>query len=137
MSPATSNCYGQTVTEGSYMLLLNGSANRDETHFTDPDRFDIHRKEGHLSFGQGLHFCLGSALARLEARVAFEEVLKRWTDWDVRSMSASVVAQFEIDTRSTYSPFHVVPPSQHVPSRWIAATAARVASSPPGSRTST
>ncbi len=38
---------------------------------------------GHLSFGQGLHFCLGSALARLEARVAFEEVLKRWTDWEV------------------------------------------------------
>ena len=54
-----------------------------------------------------------------------------------RSMSASVVAQFEIDTRSTYSPFHVVPPSQHVPSRWIAAIAARVASSPPGSRTRT
>ncbi|GBE63918.1 cytochrome P450 monooxygenase [Mycobacterium sp. MFM001] len=75
--------YGQTVAEGSYMLLLNGSANRDETRFADPDSYDIHRKGGHLSFGHGLHFCLGSALARLEARVAFEEVLKRWTDWDV------------------------------------------------------
>ncbi|OMC32126.1 cytochrome [Mycobacterium sp. GA-1841] len=75
--------YGQAIPEGSYMLLLNGSANRDETKFTDPDRFDIHRKGGHLSFGQGLHFCLGSALARLEARVAIEEVLKRWTDWEV------------------------------------------------------
>ena len=75
--------YGQTVTEGSYMLLLNASANRDETHFDQPDRYDIHRKGGHLSFGQGLHFCLGSALARLEARVAFEEVFKRWTDWEV------------------------------------------------------
>lgn len=75
--------YGHAVPEGSYMLLLNGSANRDESKFTDPDRFHIHRKGGHLSFGQGLHFCLGSALARLEARVAFEEVLKRWTDWDV------------------------------------------------------
>ncbi len=75
--------YGQTVTEGSYMLLLNGSANRDETKFDDPDRYDIHRTGGHLSFGQGLHFCLGSALARLEGRVAFEEVLKRWTDWEV------------------------------------------------------
>ncbi|MEW2478612.1 cytochrome P450 [Mycobacterium sp. NPDC049093] len=75
--------YGQTIPEGSYMLLLNGSANRDESKFTDPDRFDIHRIGGHLSFGQGLHFCLGSALARLEARVAFEEVLKRWTDWEV------------------------------------------------------
>lgn len=75
--------YGHTVSEGSYMLLLNGSANRDETKFTDPNRYDIHRQGGHLSFGQGLHFCLGSALARLEARVALEEVLKRWTDWDV------------------------------------------------------
>jgi cytochrome P450 len=75
--------YGHTVTEGSYMLLLNGSANRDETHFDNPDGYDIHRKGGHLSFGQGLHFCLGSALARLEGRVAFEEVLKRWTEWEV------------------------------------------------------
>lgn len=81
--------YGHTVTEGSYMLILNGSANRDETRFPDPDRYDIHRKGGHLSFGQGLHFCLGSALARLEARVAIEEVLKRWTDWDVDYANAS------------------------------------------------
>ncbi len=81
--------YGQTVCEGSYMLLLNGSANRDETRFAEPDRYDIHRQGGHLSFGQGLHFCLGSALARLEARVAFEEVLKRWTDWDVDYDNAS------------------------------------------------
>jgi cytochrome P450 len=81
--------YGHTVTEGSYMLLLNGSANRDEIHFDEPDRYDIHRKGGHLSFGQGLHFCLGSALARLEARVAFEEVFKRWTDWDVDYGNAS------------------------------------------------
>lgn len=81
--------YGHTVAEGSFMLLLNGSANRDDTRFTDPDRFDIHRTGGHLSFGQGLHFCLGSALARLEARVAFEEVLKRWTDWDVDYDNAS------------------------------------------------
>ena len=54
-----------------------------------------------------------------------------------RSTSSSVVAQFEIDTRSTYSSFQVVPPSQQVPSRWTAATAARLASSPPGRRTST
>ncbi|MGE2712499.1 cytochrome P450 [Mycolicibacterium litorale] len=75
--------YGHTVSEGSFMLLLNGSANRDDARFTNPDRFDIHRRGGHLSFGQGLHFCLGSALARLEARVAFEEVFKRWSDWEV------------------------------------------------------
>ena len=75
--------HGRVVPEGSFMLLLNGSANRDEHQFPDPDRFDIHRQAAHLSFGQGLHFCLGSALARLEARVAFEEVLKRWSDWEV------------------------------------------------------
>ncbi|EUA08519.1 cytochrome P450 family protein [Mycobacterium kansasii 732] len=81
--------YGHTVTEGSHMLLLNGSANRDETRFTEPDRYDIRRTGGHLSFGQGFHFCLGAALARLEARVAFEEVLKRWTDWEVDYDNAS------------------------------------------------
>ena len=81
--------HGQTVTEGSFMLLLNGSANRDDARYTDPDRYDIHRKGGHLSFGQGLHFCLGSALARLEARVAFEEVFKRWSDWEVDYQNAS------------------------------------------------
>jgi cytochrome P450 len=81
--------YGHTVTKGSYMLLLNGSANRDEMRFTQPDRYDIYRKGAHLSFGQGLHFCLGSALARLEARVAFEEVLKRWADWQVDYANAS------------------------------------------------
>jgi cytochrome P450 len=75
--------HGHAVTEGSHILLLNGSANRDETRFAEPDRYDIHRKGGHLSFGQGLHFCLGAALARLEARVAFEEVLKRWSDWEI------------------------------------------------------
>ncbi|HXY66935.1 MAG TPA: cytochrome P450 [Mycobacterium sp.] len=75
--------YGRVVPEGSFMLLLNASANRDGHQFPDPDRFDIHRRGSHLSFGQGLHFCLGSALARLEARVAFEEVLKRWPDWEV------------------------------------------------------
>jgi cytochrome P450 len=75
--------YGETAPENSVVMLLNGSANRDERHFTDGERFDIHRKGAHLSFGQGLHFCLGAALARMEARVALEEVLKRWTDWEV------------------------------------------------------
>lgn len=75
--------YGQQVSEGSVMLLLNGSANRDERQFPDADRFDIHRKAAHLSFGQGIHFCLGAALARVQARVALEEVLSRWPDWEV------------------------------------------------------
>ena len=75
--------YDQTVAEGSIMLLINVSANRDERRYPDADRFDIHRRATHLGFGQGLHFCLGAALARMEARVALEEVLNRWTDWEV------------------------------------------------------
>lgn len=76
--------YGQTLAQDSIVLLLNGSANRDDRHFPDADRFDIHRDiDHHLSFGYGLHFCLGAALARLEGRVALDEVLKRWPDWEV------------------------------------------------------
>lgn len=76
--------HGQTVPEGSVMLLLNGSANRDERKFADADRFDIHRSIGrHLSLGYGLHHCLGAALARLEGRVALDEVLNRFPDWEV------------------------------------------------------
>ena len=65
------------------MLLLNGSANRDERKFPDGEQFDIHRGAAHLSFGHGLHFCMGSALARMQARVALEEVIKRWPDWQI------------------------------------------------------
>ena len=76
--------HGQVVAEGSVMLLLNGSANRDDRQFANGDNFDIHRDQSHhLSFGYGLHFCLGAALARLEGRVALDEVLQRWTQWDV------------------------------------------------------
>jgi cytochrome P450 len=76
--------YGTTVPAGSALLLIVGSANRDERRFTEPDRFDIHRDEGqHLTFGYGVHFCLGAALARLEGRVALDEVLKRFPDWEI------------------------------------------------------
>ena len=76
--------HGQTVRAGSVMVLLNGSANRDDRAFPDGDRFDIRRQIGHhLSFGYGIHFCLGAALARLEGRVALDEVLTRFPDWAV------------------------------------------------------
>lgn len=76
--------HGQTVPAGSVMLLLTGSANRDERRHKNADQFDIHRKaQGHVAFGYGVHFCLGAALARLEGRVALEEVLKRFPKWEV------------------------------------------------------
>jgi cytochrome P450 len=76
--------YGTTVPAGSAMLLLVGAANRDERRYTDPDRFDIFRDEGqHLTFGYGLHYCLGAALARLEGRIALDEVLNRFPDWEI------------------------------------------------------
>jgi cytochrome P450 len=82
-------CYGTTIPEGSIMLLLNGSANRDERRYREGEKFDIHRGDTHLSFGHGLHFCLGSALARMQARVALEEVIKRWADWEVDYANAT------------------------------------------------
>ena len=76
--------YGETVPEGSVMMFLVGAANRDDRRFPDGDRFDIHREVGqHLTFGYGIHFCLGAALARLEGRIALDEVLKRFPEWDV------------------------------------------------------
>jgi cytochrome P450 len=76
--------YGQSVAKGNVMLLLTASANRDERRFPDPDRFDVLRKiDHHVTFGYGIHFCLGAALARLEGRVALDEVLKRFPTWEV------------------------------------------------------
>jgi cytochrome P450 len=76
--------HGQTVQEGNVMLLLIGAANRDDRRHPDGDRFDIHRQiDQHLTFSHGIHFCLGAALARLEGRVALEEVLKRFPEWEV------------------------------------------------------
>ena len=77
--------YGQTVPEGSVMMFLTGSANRDHRAFPpDGDTFDAHRQIGHhLTFGYGIHFCLGAALARLEGRIALDEVLDRFPEWSV------------------------------------------------------
>jgi cytochrome P450 len=76
--------HGVTIPAGSEVQLVWGAANRDEREFDDPDRFDVHRRiRRHLAFGQGLHFCLGANLARLEARVAFEELLARMPDYEL------------------------------------------------------
>ena len=76
--------YGTTVPAGSALMCLSGSANRDDRQYPDAERFDIHREMGqHLTFGYGIHYCLGAALARLEGRVALDEVLARFPEWDV------------------------------------------------------
>jgi len=77
--------HGQTVPEGSVMMMLIGAANRDRRQFEpDGDVFDINREQrAHLGFSVGAHYCLGSSLARLEGRVALEEVLKRFPTWEV------------------------------------------------------
>ena len=75
---------GTTVPAGSAILLLFGAANRDERRYRNPDTFDIHRDNiSHLTFGKGLHYCLGANLARLEGRVALDELLNRWPEWNI------------------------------------------------------
>jgi cytochrome P450 len=76
--------HGQTVPAGGILLALNGSANRDERKYEDPDRFDVRRKiDQHLAFGYGIHLCLGAALARMEGRVVLDELVARFRHWEV------------------------------------------------------
>lgn len=76
--------HGHVIPEGSKLLLLTGSAGRDERVYDDPDRLDVRRRfDHHVSFGHGIHFCLGAALARMEGRIALEEALRRFPTWEV------------------------------------------------------
>ena len=80
---------GESVPAGARVLLLVGSANRDEAVFENPDAFDLLRDtSAMLSFGQGTHFCLGAALARLEARVALEELWSRFSGYEIDAGAA-------------------------------------------------
>jgi cytochrome P450 len=76
--------HGITIPHGARCSLLNGSADRDERHFADPDVFDVRRDiDRQLAFGYGAHFCIGAALARMETRVALNETLKRYPTWEI------------------------------------------------------
>ena len=72
------------IPAGSVMVFLVGSANRDDRRFPHGDSFDIHRQATrHLTFGNGIHLCLGAALARMEGRIALEELLVRFPEWSI------------------------------------------------------
>jgi len=76
--------HGRTIPAGSAVLLLVAAANRDPRRYAHPDVFDIHREDiQHLTFGFGVHYCLGANLARLEGRVALDELLNRFPEWDI------------------------------------------------------
>jgi cytochrome P450 len=74
--------HGQTMKAGDFVCLAYGSANRDERQWPDPDRYDIARKpRGHLGFGGGMHVCLGTMIARLAVKLAFDELHKVVPDY--------------------------------------------------------
>jgi cytochrome P450 len=81
--------HGQTVPAGSVILAVVGAANRDENRWEDPERFDVFREPvSNIAFGHGIHFCLGAALARIEGRIALEEFIGRFPDWEVDEAGA-------------------------------------------------
>ncbi len=85
--------YGQKVPAGSAMVFLLGSANRDERRYVNSESFDIHReRRPHITFGSGIHTCIGAALTRLEGCIALEELLKRFPEWKVDLPNAKLVA---------------------------------------------
>jgi cholest-4-en-3-one 26-monooxygenase len=72
--------HGQKIREGEKVVMWYVSSNRDESRYEDPDRFDVRRNPEHQAFGAGgRHFCLGTALARLELQILFEETLARFS----------------------------------------------------------
>jgi cytochrome P450 len=89
---------GRTIPAGSRVVLLTGSAGHDERKYDEPELFDIYRSiDRHVSFGFGIHLCLGAALARLETRIGFEEFLKRFPDFAIAE--AGVVRQYSSNVR--------------------------------------
>ena len=86
---------GTEIPRGADLLVMIGAANRDERRFADPDHFDLHRDTaGHLGFGYGIHFCLGAALARLEARVVLETLVPLLRDRELRPGGATQADSF-------------------------------------------
>jgi cholest-4-en-3-one 26-monooxygenase len=86
---------GKQIKKGEKVVMWYVSSNRDETRYEDPDRFDIHRNPEHQAFGAGgRHFCLGTALARLELRILIEETLARYPDIELDGEALPAQALF-------------------------------------------
>ena len=87
--------HGQTIHEGEKVVMWYPSSNRDETRFEDPDSFDVTRNPEHQAFGAGgRHFCLGTALARLELRILIEETLSRFPEMEIADTPRYVESPF-------------------------------------------
>ena len=99
---------GVTIPEGSAVCFLVAAANRDGRKFENPDQFDINRERlPHLTFGYGFHACLGNALARIEGRVALDEILNRFPEWDVDLENAHLSSTSTVrgwETLPAYTP---------------------------------
>jgi cytochrome P450 len=86
---------GQTIHEGEKVVMWYVSSNRDASRYDDPDRFDVTRNPEHQAFGAGgRHFCLGTALARLELRILLEETLARFPQMELAGRPEQVESPF-------------------------------------------
>jgi len=95
--------HGETVPAGSKIALLTGSAGRDEREYANPDAFEVARSfDRHVTFGYGVHYCLGANLARLEAEVVIDETLDRFPEWHVDEREVELVR-----TSTVRGPAHV------------------------------
>jgi len=103
-----SEFHGVTIPKDSTLLCLVGAANRDEAKFKNGETFDINRERvAHLTFGYGFHACIGNALARIEGRIALDEVLNRFPEWDVDLDNASLTCSVNVrgwETLPAYTP---------------------------------
>jgi cytochrome P450 len=87
--------HGRQIREGEKLVMWYASSGRDESRYEDPDRFDVRRNPEHQAFGAGgRHFCLGTALARLELRILFEETLARFPDMELAGTPTTVLSAF-------------------------------------------
>jgi cytochrome P450 len=100
---------GVSIPKGARLFILYESGNHDETQFSEPDRFDIRRADAkkHLAFGKGIHFCVGAALAKLEGRIAFEQLLQRLPNLRLRT-----------DEPAVRRPYLMLRGFEHLPIAW-------------------